>query len=76
VDPIVVVIVDEPLVTVEIIADVVMAEEEVVVGMVIVDLYDMYLPVGVACSLVPVTIVKPVLELELELESELEVEVN
>lgn len=54
-----------------------MAEEEVVVGTVIVDVYDMYFPVGVACSLVPVTIVKPVLEeLELELKSELEVDVN
>jgi hypothetical protein len=77
VDPIVVVIIEEPLVTVEMIVDVVMAEEEVVVGTVIVDVYDMYFPVGVACSLVPVTIVKPVLEeLERELESELEVDVN
>lgn len=49
-DPIVLVIIEEPLVTVEMIADVVMAEEEVVVGTVIVDVYDMYFPVGVACS--------------------------
>ncbi len=62
VDPNVVVRVVDPLVTVETMADVVMADGE---GLVMVEVYEMYEPVGIVASEVPVkTRTSPLLDME------------